>query len=142
MSSGFAPGRGIVAILCLVGGALRAQQGPVIRTETREVLVDAIVTNKKGEYVRDLKARDFRLWEDNKEQSIESVSLERGPDTSQPHYLVLFFAQMESADEVLAREAVLRFIDANAEPDRKMAVVYYNGALRIGQNFTDDATRL
>jgi VWFA-related protein len=142
MTSGCARGSVIAALLCFAGSALRAQPSPVIRTETREVLVDAIVTNKKGEYVRDLTAKDFRLWEDNKEQAIQSASLERGPVTSQPHYLVLFFAGMESAHEVAAREAILRFIDANAEPDRRMAVVYYNGALRIAQNFTDDAARL
>ena len=54
-----------------------AQQTAVIRTETRVVLVDTIVTNKQGEYVHDLAAKDFRLWEDNKQQTILSVSLEK-----------------------------------------------------------------
>ena len=36
--------------------------GTVIRTETRVVLVDAVVTDKKGGYVRDLTKKDFKVW--------------------------------------------------------------------------------
>jgi len=121
-----------------------------IRTETRVVLVDTIVTGKQGEYIHDLTARDFRVWEDNKEQTIKSVTLEQGAAAgkgqaavpSRQRYLVLFFAGMEASDRIAARQAVSGFIDANAQENRSMAVVSYNGGLRIGQNFTDDAARL
>ena len=133
-------------LLCLTVAA-SAQQSTVIRTETRVVLVDTIVTDKQGAWVHGLTAKDFRLWEDNKEQKIQSVSLEQGAaeknaTASRPRYLVLFFAPMEAEDRIVARQAVSRFIDANAEENRRMAVVSYNGGLRIGQNFTDDAGRL
>ncbi len=52
--------------------------GAVIRSETRVVLVDAVVTNKKGEYVHDLTAKDFKVWEDNKEQTIKQLLLRSG----------------------------------------------------------------
>jgi VWFA-related protein len=129
----------VTVLLCLIGNGASAQ----IRTETRVVLVDTIVTNKQGEYVHDLDARAFRVWEDNKEQTIKSVTLEKGPGApSRQRYLVLFFARMEPAERIVARRAVSGFIDANAEEDRLMAVVNYSGGLRIGQNFTGDATRL
>jgi hypothetical protein len=35
------------------------QPAAVIRTETRLVLVDTVVTDKKGKYVRDLTQKDF-----------------------------------------------------------------------------------
>ena len=59
-------------------------------------------------------------------------------------YLVLFFddSTMELADQVRAREAAQKFIDADAGPDRVMAVVDFTGALRVIQNFTTDAVRL
>jgi VWFA-related protein len=121
-----------------------------IRTETRVVLVDTIVTDKQGDYVHNLTAKDFRVWEDNKEQAIKSVTLERGeaagtgPATasSRRRYLVLFFAGMEPVERIVARRAVAGFIDANTQENRLMAVVNYSGGLRVGQNFTDDATRL
>ncbi len=48
----------------------------VIRSETRLVLVDSVVTDKKGNYVRDLTQTDFKVWEDGKEQPITSFSFE------------------------------------------------------------------
>ena len=70
-----------------------ADSGNVIRTETRLVLVDAVVTDKKGNYIRDLTAKDFRVWEDKKEQTVTSFSLEGGapaPGTDK-QYVVFFF---------------------------------------------------
>src|SRR5580692_10507747 len=90
-------------VLCLAGvmerGRPASAQAPaespgVIRTETRLVLVDTVVTDKKGEYVRDLTVKDFHVWEDNKEQTIKNFSFEAdpsAPNNSQKHYLVLFF---------------------------------------------------
>ena len=45
---------------------------PVFKAETRLVLVDTIVTDKKGNYITDLTVKDFKVWEDNKEQPIKS----------------------------------------------------------------------
>ena len=67
---------------------------PVIKSEVRVVLVDSVVTDKKGNYIRDLTAKDFRVWEDNKEQRITSFSMgddPAAPDYSQKKYMVLFF---------------------------------------------------
>ncbi len=58
------------------------------------VLVDAVVTDKKEQYVRDLQAKDFKVWEDNKEQAITSFSFEadpNSPNNTQKHYMVLLF---------------------------------------------------
>jgi VWFA-related protein len=128
----------------LTAAALCAQQNAVIQTETRVVLVDAIVTGKNGAYVRDLTAKDFRVWQDNKEQTIKSLSLESASTASQPRPMVLFFdeSSMEARDQVQLRQVASNFIDAEMGPNRKMAVVSYNGALRINQNFTDNAERL
>ena len=41
-----------------------------------------------------------------------------------------------------AREAAGKFIDANAAPNRLIAVVDFGGTVRIAQNFTADAARL
>src|ERR1700694_1049188 len=71
-----------------------APSGPVIKTETRLVLVDAVVTDKKGNYIRDLTQKDFKVWEDNKEQPIKGFSFEADAASqtpSQKRYLVLFF---------------------------------------------------
>ncbi|HEY1218644.1 MAG TPA: VWA domain-containing protein [Bryobacteraceae bacterium] len=120
--------------------------GVVIRTETKQVLVDAVVTDKKGHYVSDLSQKDFKVWEDGKEQTIRSFTYEAedSPATSQKHYLVLFFdnSTMSFGDQAVARRAAGKFVDANAGPNRYMAVVNFTGGVRIAQNFTADAVQL
>jgi len=59
------------------------QTEAVIHKETRLVLVDTVVTDKKGKYVRDLTQKDFKVFEDNKEQPVVSFSAES--DASAPN---------------------------------------------------------
>jgi VWFA-related protein len=147
----------LLAGLLGVGGAVsQAQQqdaqpaadsGSVIRTETKLVLVDAVVTDKKGAYISDLTAKDFKVWEDKKEQSIKSFSFEADPNSplaSQKRYVVLFFdnSSMNFGDQAQARKAAAKFIETNAGPNRLMAIVNFGGDLSITQNFTDDVDRL
>src|SRR5580704_4320369 len=49
---------------------------------------------------------------------------------------------MAMPDQIQARDAAKKFIDANAGPDRLMAVVEFGGTLQIVQNFTANADRL
>src|SRR5215472_11076323 len=120
------------------------QSGVTIKKETKLVLVDAVVTDKKGNYVRDLKQNEFKVYEDNKEQAISTFS-SGAEAVSQPngqrHYMILFFdnSTMAAPDQIQARGAAQKFIDANAGPDRLMAVVDFGGTLRIVQNFTANA---
>jgi VWFA-related protein len=144
----------VAGVLFCAGAVAQAQQAGapsgsqnVIRTETRLVLVDTVVTDKKGAYIHDLALKDFRVWEDNKEQSIKNFSFEADPASpsgSQKRYLVLFFdnSTMNPGDQIRARQAAARFIDNNAGPNRLMAIVNFGGAMQIAQNFTADADRL
>jgi VWFA-related protein len=132
-----------ITVLCFAG-LLSAQTNPVIQTETREVLVDAIVTGKNGVYVQDLTAKDFHLSQDGKEQAIRGFSVESSTAASQTRSLVLFFDEtsMEARDQIAVRQAASSFIDAEAGPNHRMALVVFNGGMRIAQNFTDNAGRL
>src|SRR5438477_482389 len=87
------------AVLAGLENGARAQNAAapppetVIKSETRVVLVDAVVDDKKGKFIRDLNQKDFHIWEDGKEQAVTSFSLESAtatPDRSR-HYIVLFF---------------------------------------------------
>jgi VWFA-related protein len=118
-----------------------------IHTETRLVLVDTIVTDKSGNYIRDLTAKNFKVLEDNKEQPIKSFSLEddtASPAKAQTRYVVLFFdnSTMDIQDQMRARHEAAKFIDANTALNRLVAIVDFGGSVRIAQNFTADAARL
>src|SRR5258708_13876731 len=56
--------------------AATAEQQPVvvIKKESKLVLVDSVVTDKKGNYIRDLTQNDFKVFEDNKEQAVSTFS--------------------------------------------------------------------
>ncbi len=84
-----------------------AEQQPVvvIKKESKLVLVDAVVTDKKGNYIRDLVQNDFKVFEDNKEQPVSTFST--GADVAtqanaQRKYLILFFdnSTMAAPDQI------------------------------------------
>src|SRR6267154_169175 len=126
--------------------AATAEQQPVvvIKKESKLVLVDSVVTDKKGNYIRDLTQNDFKVFEDNKEQAVSTFSTGADAATQangQRRYLILFFdnSTMAAPDQIQARSAATKFIEANAGPDRLMAVMDFGGSLRIVQNFTSNA---
>jgi VWFA-related protein len=118
----------------------------MLHTETRLVLVDTVVTDKKGNYIHDLTQKDFKVYEDNKEQAITSFSFESGSaaNSDRKHYMVLFFDNSDAGpqQQVFARQAATKFIEANGGKNRMIAVAEFGGALRVAQNFTDDVDRL
>ncbi|HLW88526.1 MAG TPA: VWA domain-containing protein [Terriglobales bacterium] len=127
--------------------AAPAPAAPTIKVESRVVLVDTVVTDKQGNYIRDLAMKDFKVWEDNKEQVITSFSFgddPASPTHAQKQYLVLFFdnSTMDAGDQGRARKAAADFIDANTGPNRLIAVVDFGGTVHISQNFTADVDRL
>ncbi len=128
-------------------GAAATAPLPVIKTESRIVLVDAVVTDKKGNYIRDLQQQEFKVYEDNKEQSITSFSFGSEPgvqEKGQKRYMVLFFdnSSMDKADQIQARKAAGTFIAKTAGPDHMMAIAEFGGSLMIKQNFTANAEQL
>ena len=124
-----------------------ANASATIKAETRLVLVDTVVMDKKGNYVKDLAQKDFRVWEDNKEQSLKSFSFETedaAPASSHQHYMVLLFdnSTMDASDQIRARDAASKFIDANSGPNRLIAVADFGGTVHVAQNFTADTALL
>jgi VWFA-related protein len=142
----------LAGFLALMSGLSKGQQqgadsGAVIKTETKLVLVDAVVTDKKGAYVRDLTIKDFKVSEDRKDQTIKSFAFEADPNSptaSQKRYLVLFFdnSTMSFGDQAQARKSAAQFIEKNGGANVLMAIVNYGGSIVISQNFTSDVDRL
>jgi VWFA-related protein len=141
------------AAAVLAAGRVPAQpakapaSGVVIRTESKLVLVDTVVTDKKGNIVRDLEAKDFRVSEDGKEQPITSFSFEADPTSpaySEKRNTVLFFdaTTMNIGNMATARTALLKFLDSDAARNHRVAVVSYSGTFRVVQNFTEDFNRV
>jgi len=123
-----------------------AQGNNTIHSETKVVLVDAVVTDKKG-YVHDLTAKDFQIFEDDKKQTITSFSSETDPaaaSQAQTHYMIFLFddASMDNSDQRRARGAAMQFVESNAGPNHAIEIINFRGALQVAQTFTSDAVRL
>ena len=136
-------------ILALAVASVASAQQPfgagTIQTESRLVLVDTVVLDKKGNPVRDLTQKDFKVFEDNKEQPVTAFSAESGVGggSDRKRYIVLFFDDSTTgSNQTFVRQAAVKFIDKNVAPNRLMALAEYNGSLVVTQNFTNDAERL
>ena len=141
----------VTAVLTLAFGWSAAQAPQpagggttTIRAESRLVLVDTVVTDKKGNYIRDLAPGEFHVWEDNQEQAIAGVSQETDTASSASSHVVLFFGRMPLSDQTQARDAAVRFIDANAAPNLSLAILNYqiSGGVEVVQSFTADKEKL
>ncbi len=139
----------LLGAVAIAGGIGRAQQVPgqseVIRAESRLVLVDAVVTDKKGNPVTGLSAQDFQVWEDGKEQRLASCTFEGDLKTGSQRRHVLFLfdtRRTRATDQVRAHDAAVKYIDANVGPNRLMAVASFTTGLKMIQDFTFDARRL
>src|SRR5579863_3211194 len=125
-------------------------QGAVatIRRESNLVLVDTVVTDKKDNYIGNLEAKDFHVFDNGNEQKI--VSFSHGAGAAAPNapgtrrYIVLFFdnSTMAVEDQIRARKAAKQFIDKTASNDRLMAVVEFTGTFHLVQNFTGNSDLL
>jgi VWFA-related protein len=117
-----------------------------IKTETRLVLVDAVVTAKKDEPVGSLTAKDFHVFEDGKEQPITAFQTHAGAaiaEMSQQQHLVLLFDGRSNDDPIWIEQAAEKFVADNAGPNRLMAVAYYDGGcMTIAAQFTADVDQL
>jgi VWFA-related protein len=136
----------IVAILASASINQAQAQGPIIRTEVREVVIDVTVTGKKGASAAgDLTAKDLSIWEDGKQQKINSVSsVAADPDASLKHFVIYFdIGAMSASDKQSSENAAADFVKGLASPDRYMAVVDMTTfGPKVLQDFTASAAAL
>ncbi len=129
-----------------------------IRANTRLVVVDVVVKDKKGQPIAGLKAEDFTVEENGKKQKIASFSppagdqkapqpLPAGLLTNRPEYLkptgvptvlVLDAANSHFLDQAYGRGQMLKYVLDQSESGTPMAVMTLTDRLQVLQNFTSD----
>ena len=112
----------LIAVLLFATLVTLAQDDDVIRTTTDNVVLNITVTDKAGQYVKGLKASDFKVFEDGveiKPESIASFSLHESPYAA---VVLLDSSGSMEARFTLARSAAIRFLDGLREED--VASVY------------------
>jgi VWFA-related protein len=133
------PGR--TALLSLVAMSLGAQPGqPPIRIQVNEVIVPVTVTDDKGRFVSNLEQKDFKIYDEGREQSIRYFTREH----NQP-VVVGFLLDLSSASRVhwktyaeAARELVFMMLP---EGDKRFSgyLITYSTEAELAVNTTGDS---
>jgi VWFA-related protein len=131
-----------------------------MRVNTRLVLVDVVVKDKKGNPVTSLKAEDFTVQEKGKTQKIAFLTAPAGSTTqapaselppgiysNRPEYrspggpltvILIDAANTPFKDQAYARQQMLQFVKEQSKPGQRMAVMTLTNSLGVLQDFTAD----
>lgn len=151
-----------------VAFALPAQvaEEPTIRVTTGNVLLDVVVTDSKGNPVRDLQASDFRITQDGKARPVAAASVVELPRRASatatgpaapavspvarsggaPAQRTIAIVvddlglSMQSVQSV--REGIRRFVDRQMLPTDRVAIIRTSGGIGALQQFTNDPALL
>lgn len=113
----------LLAILMVSAGVAVAQDDDdVIRTNTDVVVLNVTVIDKGGQYVKGLKASDFKIYVDGVE--VQPTTIAAFSFQEAPYAAVLLLDSSGSMEErfTLARSAAIRFLDGLRAED--VAAVY------------------
>lgn len=97
-------------------------EGDVVRVETQLVSVPAVVTDRTGRPLVNLRAENFLLYEDGRPQQISNFTTTEAPFEVA---LLLDTSGSTRSDVALIRRAALAFIDS-LRPGDRVAVVAFN----------------
>lgn len=162
-------GAGFCLAAFLSGGAPRAQTAPLpqatgeesIKAQAVEVVVDAVVTDRRNRLVADLTADDFTVYEDGAPQKLASFEVRRGTAASRetspraaapapapaaetpspPRTLTIIlldYSTTEFPNQRLVRDAASRYVRERMQPDELVAVFALGTSLRFLTDFTSD----
>ncbi len=154
-----------IVLVCFAAAASAQtveQQKPLSeRIEVNAVLIDAVVTDSKGNQILGLDRNDFVVNEDGQPQPIDSVDyftsrkLLNATEANAPfkveqvheeRYIIFFFDKPEGSlffDRLAqARRDVNRFLDRHMAAGDKVAVVGHDFRLKVYSDFTSDKTQL
>ncbi|HJQ22813.1 MAG TPA: VWA domain-containing protein [Blastocatellia bacterium] len=154
-------------VACLIVPALAVAQNPAnnqpanqdqpLRLRTDEVIVDAVVLDKKNRSAKDLTADDFEIYEDGVKQKVLSFRFESnsaatetgtsGAGTSSASRTfnlvsLVFDAQTTRDGALRARKAALDFIETGMQPNDYVAVFGIDLGLLMLAPYTNDKQTL
>lgn len=137
----------VFAVLFVFCGSTAAQEDgdDVIRVATDLVSFEVSVSDKNGNPVRNLRAEDFRIFEDGVERSIDFFQPIRKRDESRPLAVVFTLdvsGSMTDAEIGRLRSAMQSFVKRLANYESYFAVVSFAMEVRTLQSFTNRRDKL
>jgi len=135
----------IVSVLIGMAFMLRAQEDkparrPVFRVEVENVFLRVAVSDSMGRYVTGLERENFRVFEDNVEQTISHFSRQDAPISVGIIFDVS--ASMKDNNNLRkAKNAIARFLKTEI-PEDEAFLITFNQQTQMTQNFTEHIASL
>jgi Ca-activated chloride channel family protein len=132
----------LIIVACLT--ATGSGQDDVIKLKADLVAVDATVTDKDGNFIRNLKADDFVIYEDGVAQKLDFFEANEQTALTRPLAVVVAIDTSGSIkpEEILRqREATENFMRL-VRPESVFAVIAFNSEVRVLQDFTSDPRKI
>jgi Ca-activated chloride channel family protein len=142
-SFAFKAAAGLLAAVLLISPAL-AQNDQVIKLKTDLITIDATVTDKDGNFIRNLKAEDFVVYEDGEPQKLEFFDASEQAAMTRPLAVVIAIdtsGSIKPEEIAKQREATESFIKL-VRPESVFAVIAFNSEIRVLQDFTSDPKKI
>jgi VWFA-related protein len=139
-------------------------EGDVVRITTNLVQMDAVITDKNGNPITDLKPEELRLFENNRPQKITHFSYNAAPppkpvardhqspdvppdrlrpeDVRRTIALVVDDLGLSFSSTHFVRRALKQFVDQQMQPGDLVAIIRTSGGIGALQQFTSDKRRL
>jgi VWFA-related protein len=134
----------LALIVAVCSGATATAQDDVVKLKADLVTIDATVTDKDGNFIRNLKADDFTVYEDGVPQKLDFFEASEQAALTRPLAVVVLFDTSgsikpeEIARQRLATENFMRLV----RPESVFAVIAFNTETRVLQDFTSDARKV
>lgn len=103
-----------------------------ISIETLEVLLPVTVRDKTGQFVTDLKAEDFTVYEDGVPQPISSFALKRMP----VHVVMLIDTSSSVANELESFKTTAYNFIAQLDPSDQVSLIAFHDKVELVQDWT------
>lgn len=117
----------------------------VVRVDTDLVLVDVTVTDAAGQPVRNLKAEDFKVYDEGVERPIAFFNVERKSGTPRPVAIVFAVdvsGSMSPEEMERLASAMRLFLRRFSNRTSLFAVMTFGMSARVLQPFTNDEVKL
>ena len=118
----------------------------VLRIDTDLVTVDVTVTDAAGEPVKNLRAEDFKLYDDETERQISFYNVEKRAGSERPVAIVfaLDISGSMTADEIERLQRAMKVFTRRLAADRSsvFAVMTFGMSVKTLQSFTADQQKL
>jgi VWFA-related protein len=128
----------------LIAPALAAQGDRPIKLRTDLVTIDAAVTDKNGNFIRNLKGDDFVVYEDGAPQKVEFFEASEQASLTRPLAVVIAIdisgsiKPEEIAKQRAATEQFLKLV----QPESVFAILAFNSEIRVLQDFTSHLNKI